>query len=245
RLPIIFRIKYYTYETVFQDRSVFVPNEPERILNDLISNLENIQEELKSGSYGGPTFDNYPFLNKMLKENGCHRLLNVCSDEDFQYDSSYGFSEELATLPQNELIREYLYYVKNFLNDIQNFQYTQLELINRENLEIMFNQVLNDNFFKLQEKLLINIKGGIQVVNYELITYINVILDNNLTSLTVLTVSGAILFIFTNIFIFERVYREKIKEMETLVSFAFLIPHQIINNNDKYRRFLETSQIDE
>ena len=26
----------------------------------------------------------------MLKENGCHRLLNVCSDEDFQYDSSYG-----------------------------------------------------------------------------------------------------------------------------------------------------------
>jgi len=100
----------------------------------------------------------------------------------------------------------------------------------------MFNQVLNDNFFKLQEKLLINIKGGIQVVNYELITYINVILDNNLTSLTVLTVSGAILFIFTNIFIFERVYREKIKEMETLVSFAFLIPHQIINNNDKYRR---------
>ncbi|KAL6591207.1 hypothetical protein U3516DRAFT_805657 [Neocallimastix sp. 'constans'] len=245
RLTIIHKINYFTYETIFQDRSVFVPNEPERILNDLISKLENIQEELKSGSYGGPTFDRYPSLNYILKDTGCHRLLDVCKDEDFQYDSSYGNSEELVTLPQNELINEYLYYVKSFLNNIKELQYIQLELISKENLEIMYNQVLNDNFFKLQDVLIKNIKGGIEVANYELIKYSNVILDDKLTSLTLITVTNVILLIFIYIFIFNKAYREKIKEMETLVSFAFMVPQQIINSNEKYKRFLETCQFDE
>jgi len=33
---------FFTYETIFQDRSIFVPNEPERILYDLISTIEVI-----------------------------------------------------------------------------------------------------------------------------------------------------------------------------------------------------------
>jgi len=245
RLTLINKVKYFTYETIFQDRSVFVPNEPQRILNDLISSIKNVQEELRSGSYGGPTFDHYPSLNYILKETGCHRLMDVCKDEDYQYDSSYGFTEELATLPQNELMTEYLYYVKDFLTDVKDDQYIQLELINKENLEIMFNQVLNDNFFKLQERLIKNLQGGIQVANLELINYSKVVLDEKLTSLTTLTVVGAVTLIFINIFIFERAYKDRIKEMETLVSFAFLIPQQIINSNEKYKRFLETSQFDD
>jgi len=139
-------------------------------------------------------------------------------------------------LPQNELINEYLYYVKSFLNNIKELQYIQLELISKENLEIMYNQVLNDNFFKLQDVLIKNIKGGIEVANYELIKYSNVILDDKLTSLTLITVTNVILLIFIYIFIFNKAYREKIKEMETLVSFALMVPQQLINSNEKNKR---------
>jgi len=51
-----------------------------------------IQDELKTGSYGGPTFDSYSFLDVVTKENGCHRLemAGGSTCETMVYDSSFG-----------------------------------------------------------------------------------------------------------------------------------------------------------
>jgi len=49
---------------------------------------------------------------------------------------------------------------------------------------------------------------------------------------------GIALFLLIDIFIFNRVYAEKIKEMDTLVSFVFLVPPAVVNNNEQYRRYI-------
>jgi len=56
-----------------------------------IKKIKNIQEGLKTGSYGGPTFDDYSQLDEVMKENGCHRVETFSSTCDSViYDSSYG-----------------------------------------------------------------------------------------------------------------------------------------------------------
>ncbi|ORX40436.1 hypothetical protein BCR36DRAFT_223478, partial [Piromyces finnis] len=93
RYSILMSIQHFTYEVINQDRSIFLEDEPNRILNDLVNKIETIQDELKSGSYGGPTFNKYPFVDDVIKENGCHRLALAHSGttcDDVIYDSSYG-----------------------------------------------------------------------------------------------------------------------------------------------------------
>ena len=58
-----------------------------------LSFFKTIQEELKTGSYGGPTFDNYPQLEYLIKESGCHRIPQASMGttcETIVYDGSYG-----------------------------------------------------------------------------------------------------------------------------------------------------------
>jgi len=234
RLPILKYMHLYTYEVINQDRSVFVVNEPQRILNDLIYKIEKIQDELKSGSYGGPTFDSYPFLNNVLKSNGCHRLSRVSGGttcETMVYDNSYGFSEEIGTLPLNELISEYLYSVKNFLQDVESgdkYLHARLPFITKENMRIIYNLVTNDNFFKLQESLLENIFGDIQYINGELMDYTVNYISEKSDNIIIIILFGVFVFIVIDIFIFRKLFIDKIKEMKTLVSFLFLVPLQNI-----------------
>ncbi|OUM58781.1 hypothetical protein PIROE2DRAFT_15861, partial [Piromyces sp. E2] len=248
RIPLLKGIQLYTYEVINQDRSVFLDNEPERILKDMVKNLETIQEELKTGSYGGPTFDSYPELDKVLKENGCFRLQQATGAgtcEDVVYDASYGFTEQLGTLPLDELIRSYLYYVKNFITDVEDERYVRLPFNNKENISIIFHQVLNDDFFKLQEGLMENILGDIQYINYELMDDVIENISNIIDVIVADVIIGFSLFLIITIFVLYSVFKDKIREMHTLISFLFIVPQAIVNKNEKYKRFLETTQTDE
>jgi len=245
RYSLVEGIKMFTYETIFQDRSIFVEDEPNRILNDLVNRLERVQEELKTGSYGGPTFDNYPALDYVMKEKGCHRMYYDLSCLTMVYDSSYGYSEEVGTLPMNELIREYLFHVNSFIDDVNDGKYILLPFSTKENIMILFNQVLNDNFFKLQEQLVNNIVGDILVADGDLIDSSVTILEKNKKLTMYMVIIGSVLLIIIDIFIFNSIYNSKLKEMTTLVSFIFLMPQSIVNRNEKFKRFLETTQVDE
>jgi len=239
-------IQLFTYEVINQDRSLFLEGEPERILMDSVKKLETLQEELKTGSYGGPTFDNYPALDHILKDNGCHRMYYdpSCMFMMYQYDSSYGFTEEVATLPINELISEYLYHVKGFMDNVKEGKYIRLPFSNDENIKIMFNQVKNDNFFKLQEKLVNNLIGDIQVMDDYLISSSLELLDANRDTLIYVVIFGSLILLFIDVFIFNKIYKKKIIDIHTLVSFVFLMPQPMVNKIEKFKRFLETSQTD-
>jgi len=165
--------------------------------------------------------------------------------DEVVYDRSYGFSKDVATLPINELIREYIYEVKGFMYDINDNKYNRPQFTNRENIQIIFDQVQNDPFFKLQNGLMENIIGSIQVANNELIMFATTQLENSSEIMMYIIIAGVLILIIIDIFIFNDVYEDKIKEMNSLVSFVFLVPRNIVNKSDKYKKFLETTQTDE
>ncbi|ORX45584.1 hypothetical protein BCR36DRAFT_259127, partial [Piromyces finnis] len=238
RYTLLKGIQLFTYESVIQDRSLFLEGEPERILSDNIKKLEKLQEELKTGSYGGPTFDNYPALDNILKDNGCHRMYYdpSCMFMQYQYDSSYGFTEEIATLPMNELISEYLVNVKSFIENLKEDKYIKLPFSNAENIKIMFEQMKNDNFFRLQEKLVNNLIGDIQVIDDYLISSSLLLLDSNKNTLIYVVSIGCGILIIIDIFVFNKVYQTKIKNLDAFISFVFLMPQSLVNKIDRFKK---------
>jgi len=248
RLTLIGNINLFTYEIISNDRSVFLPDQSERILKDYISRLKKKQENIKYGSYGGPTFDKYPSLDYVLKENGCHRIPNAAGTpcDSIVYNQAYGFTEEVANLPINELIREYLFYVEDFIKDVNTTsKYVVLPLTSKENIKIIYDQFIENDFFKLQNDLIDNIVGDIQFIDDELIKLSVGMIESFNDSMLIIISIGVVLIIIIVIFVLNRMFVNKIREMNTLISFLFLVPYSIVNKNEKFKRFLETSQTDE
>ncbi|ORX84507.1 hypothetical protein BCR32DRAFT_266292 [Anaeromyces robustus] len=247
RLYYIQNIQLYTYEVVNQDRTLFLEGEPERIINDLIYKLKTNQEALRDGSYGGPSFDNYPGLNHILKNSGCHRSPgdNSCETINYNETSAYGFNKEVATLPLNEQISQYLFYVENFLGSVESGKYIQLPFTTAENIYTVISNVIKDDFFKLQQGFVDNIINSLNLLDDYLIENIDDSLDQGKSNCIILLVIGTILISFIDLFIIRIVYSLRIHEMKSLVSFAFLVPPDIYNRIEPYKRFLETGQIDD
>ncbi|OUM62540.1 hypothetical protein PIROE2DRAFT_11118 [Piromyces sp. E2] len=132
--------------------------------------------------------------------------------------------------------RTYLFHVENFINDVDNEKYVRLPFADKENIGIVYNQVMNDIFFKLQEGLMDNITGDIQYINSELLNYANTLLSNTSEMIVIIITIGVLIFIIIGVFIFNSIYSEKIKNMNALVSFLFLVPQTILNENEKYKR---------
>jgi len=237
-------IQLYTHEILHQDRTIFIEKEPERILHDLIYQLEEIQSNLKSGDYGGPNYDSYPVIDHITKNKGCFELKYQNNCDPSNYDSTYGFTEEVATLPLNELLREYLFYIKNFIDNVNDEKYIKLPFVNKENIQILYQQEVNDNFFKFQEKIVNNIIGSVEAINQNLMEYLDMNINSNKENVTVFSIVTSILLVLIDIFVFNNIYEEKVKEMNALVSFVFLMPKNIVNKNDKFKKFLETGSFD-
>jgi len=147
-----------------------------------------------------------------------------------------GFSEELATLPINELIYEYLLNVEQFINDVDNDKYAIVPFTNRENIKMIYDQIVDSDFFKLQSGLIDNIVGDIQFIDSELIKLTRGMVDEFYDTMTIIVGVGIVLIFFIVIFILNKLFVKKIKEMNTFISFLFLVPPSIVNKNEKYKR---------
>jgi len=147
-----------------------------------------------------------------------------------------GFTEQIGTLPLDELIETYLFYVKSFLNNVSEGKYKKLQFINKQDIAAIHNLVMNDNFFKLQEGLMENILGDIQYVNYELMdNVIKTVTDTTDIVVTVIII-GLLIFLFIVFFVFNSMFVEKIREMNTLITFLFLVPQDLVNRVVKFKR---------
>ena len=147
-----------------------------------------------------------------------------------------GFSEELATLPINELIYEYLLNVEQFINDVDNDKYAIVPFTNRENIKMIYDQIVDSDFFKLQSGLIENIVGDIQFIDSELIKLTRGMVDEFYDTMIIIVGVGIVLIFFIVIFILNKLFVKKIKEMNTFISFLFLVPPSIVNKNEKYKR---------
>jgi len=146
------------------------------------------------------------------------------------------FTEEIATLPLNELIIEYLYRVENFKNNVEQGKYIRLPFTNKENIGIIYNQICNDKFFKLQDKLMDNIFGDIQYIDSKLTDYsVSYIEEQSKNEIIIITI-GILIVLFFTFLVFNKLFKDKIKEMDTLVSFLFIETTDIVNKKKKYKK---------
>ncbi|OUM67312.1 hypothetical protein PIROE2DRAFT_58857 [Piromyces sp. E2] len=223
------------------------PNNKEttRLYAYFLTDVMTIQEQLKTGEYGGPTFDAYPseylnvlktFLIKVMFFPNVNNHYRIITNNNHTTEIMIGFSKELGTLPINELIREYLYYVNNFIYDVENKKYIRLPFYEKEDIQTMFDQEINDSFFKLQEGLMNNIYGAIQFINAKLNDYTEEYLQKNNKTTIEIIIIGIVLLIFIDILIFNNFYNEKIHEMDSLITFMFLTPQQIVNRHEKFKK---------
>jgi len=120
---------------------------------------------------------------------------------------------------------------------VESGNYIKLPFLNKENIQVLFKQDVNDSFFKIQEKIVNNIVGSIEAINEKLIEYMEDYLYSKKDSVTVMLIIASILLILIDIFVFNNIYEEKVKEMNSLVSFVFLMPKQIVNKNEKFKRY--------
>ncbi|ORX61103.1 hypothetical protein BCR36DRAFT_271841, partial [Piromyces finnis] len=132
--------------------------------------------------------------------------------------------------------RSYLFYVNNFIHNVEEGKYIRLPFSNKENISIIFNQVLNDNFFKLQESLMDNILGDIQYINYDLMNKVISFVTETTDVILIIIGGGFIGILVIVFFVFNSLFVDKIREMNTLISFLFLVPQEIVNSNEKYKR---------
>lgn len=140
-------------------------------------------------------------------------------------------------MPINELIREYLFYVEDFVRDVSNTdKYVVLPPTSKENIKIIYDQFIDSDFFKLQNGLIDNIIGDIQYIDDELINLSVGMIESFYNNMLVIICVGVVLIIIIVIFVLNRLFVNKIKEMNTLISFLFLVPTSIANKNEKYKR---------
>ena len=122
------------------------------------------------------------------------------------------------------------------MEDVEDEKYIRLPFLDKENIRTMFNQFLNDSFFKLQDGIMENMIGDIQYINMELMNYANSYITEISQLLLTIIIVGIIVFLIIDVFIFNAIYSEKVRDMNALVSFLFLVPIPIVNKNDKYKK---------
>lgn len=238
-------IRSYTHEIILQDKSAFVDGEAYRLVEDFIYKLEKTQENLKDGFYGGPPISDYDILDDILKVNGCYRKDGDNSCDNIEYDDSFGYTKEIATLPVDDMIREYVYHVRRFLNDYDDGKYIQLDFNSTENIRKLFTVILTDPFFKLQTNLVKDMTGSIEKIDEVLLAYIDKKISTCRSTLYYMLGIGVALFLLIDLFILNKDYYKKVKEMTTLVSIVFLVPSNIANENENFKRFIQTTQVDD
>ena len=101
---------------------------------------------------------------------------------------------------------------------------------------MIYDQIVDSDFFKLQSGLIENIVGDIQFIDSELIKLTRGMVDEFYDTMIIIVGVGIVLIFFIVIFILNKLFVKKIKEMNTFISFLFLVPPSIVNKNEKYKR---------
>ncbi|OUM68487.1 hypothetical protein PIROE2DRAFT_58037 [Piromyces sp. E2] len=68
-------INHLCKETIIKDKYYFAEGEETRILNDYFDKLQELENDLKSGKYGGKHSSDYSIFDKLNNKPGCVRVL--------------------------------------------------------------------------------------------------------------------------------------------------------------------------
>ncbi|OUM57774.1 hypothetical protein PIROE2DRAFT_17139 [Piromyces sp. E2] len=234
----------YSYEQFFNDEYTYVKYETQRKLDEYLTLLEeNNREFLENGNKA--SVHSYAKINHISNEQGCVRK-SIYEDECSKrvYDSTYGYTQEIADVPYNLKMNEYLAVIKRFIRDISDFS-PQGNFFNENDLNSQINNAINNKFIKYQKALKDDIFGAIYRINELFLTFIYSFINKCVVQAFIIYIIALIAMFICYRFLFIKVKSAKEKELEYLSFFIFIVPQFYIKNNESYQRFLETGQVEE
>jgi len=248
RCSYTYKLHMLSLELFAQDRFSFLPGESERLLSQNVESYEEIQNNIKKGNYGAKPTQKIPILDEFLLHGKCY-LENCTIDPD--YDSRIGYVEDIVTLPLNDLIEESISRVHRLLRETDFTylsSYTDLSLgggITKKKAVKLINEVKTNDVLRFQNLTLQHIVSGLQEFDVLLLDYVDNATKKSYIIVIILFALSAIISPYIYFTSLKKMAKVKMIEMEELVNIVFTIPTSTINIVPQYRRFIETSEIND
>ncbi|ORX86349.1 hypothetical protein BCR32DRAFT_290074 [Anaeromyces robustus] len=244
-----YKIHMLSYEVFARDRYSYLPGEAERLLSQNVALYEDIQSNIKEGNYGAKSPHDIPVLNNFLLNGKCY-MSNNCTDDEEYYDSKIGYVRDIITLPLNDLIQENIARVYKLLREtdfsyLNSFENLFAGGITKEEATDIIYQINNNDVLKFQNHTMNHIISGLQEFDQLLLDYVESSSTTTFIVMIVLFVVSAIISPYIYFTSLKKMAKVKIIEMEELVNIVFTIPTSTINIVPQYRRFIETSEIND
>lgn len=170
---------------------------------------------------------------------------------DPDYDSRIGYVEDIVTLPLNDLIEESISRVHRLLRETDFTylsSYSELAAgggITKEKAVKLINDVKTNDVLRFQNLTLQHIVSGLQEFDVLLLDYVDNATKKSYIIVIILFVVSAIISPYIYFTSLKKMAKVKMVEMEELVNIVFTIPTSTINIVPQYRRFIETSEIND
>eukprot|EP00833_Pecoramyces_ruminatium_P005484 jgi/Orpsp1_1/1179516/evm.model.c7180000069650.1 len=242
-----YKIHMLSIELYAQDRYSYLPGESERLLSQNIALYEEIQSNIKEGNYGARSPNDIPVLNNFLLNGKCY-YGNCTSDPN--YDSKIGYVQDIVTLPLNDLIQENISKVYRLLREtdfsyLNSFSNLFAGGIDKEGAQKILDTMNTNDVLRFQNLTMFHIIAGLQEFDQLLLDYVDNSSDNTFLYVIILFICSAIISPYIYFTSLKKMAKIKMVEMEELVNIVFTIPTSTINIVPQYRRFIETSEIND
>jgi hypothetical protein len=242
-----FKVHMLSFELFAQDRYSYLPGESERLLSQNVQLFEEIQNNIKLGNYGAKPPQNIPILNEFLLTGKCFTG-NCTVDPD--YDSKIGYVQDIVTLPLNDLIQENISRAYKLLRETDFSylnSYTNLFAggLTKQSAQNLLETFRTNDVLRFQNLTMFHIVVGLQEFDQLLLDYVEDSSETTFILVIVLFVVSAIISPYIYFTSLKKMAKVKMIEMEELVNIVFTIPQSTINIVPQYRRFIETSEIND
>ncbi|ORX80370.1 hypothetical protein BCR32DRAFT_293881 [Anaeromyces robustus] len=234
-------VNHYDMEIFIKDRYYFREGEELTLLTDTYNKLQKLENDLKSGKFGGKTSADYKVFDELNNNPGCVRsklLIETCNTRKF----TDLYTKELSESPLDYIVMEYLNKLNEFINNPPTCTHN---LVDPNDIAVIDNEIRQSEYVGLFFSMSDDIIGHIDRMNelasdylfYETNLFIKIILYTHIVC------SFAIFIIF---FIFVSIpIKKQLRVIDSLINITYSVPSSVYNASPKLKIFIENGKLEE
>jgi len=228
-------INIYSTEFLLNDKVFYQDGEALRIMIDRGEQLQILEDNLKSGKYGGKSASEYSIFDSLNNSPGCIRTEQLKFQCDERVFTEY-YTKELAESPIDYIMIEYLNKFNEFVD--QNIEKYNFNTEDPNDILQMFVIATTNPYVKTFLSLSEDIIGHIDIMN-EIGTNYLIEKASFYSYISLISHSICSVIIVITFFIFiSRNIKKQLRIMDVLINIIFSLPSSIYNSSPKVKNFI-------
>ncbi|ORX81371.1 hypothetical protein BCR32DRAFT_268314 [Anaeromyces robustus] len=228
-------INIYSTETILNDETYYKSGEALRMMIDRGEQLQTLENNIKSGKYGGKSPLEYSIFDSLNDNPGCIRIEQLkfqCDEREF---TEY-YTKQLAESPINYLMIEYINKFNEFVNlDMEKHSFN---IKDPNDILQMLTIATTDPYINTFLSLSEDIQGHIDIMN-EIGTNYLIKEANFYSYISLISHSICSLLIVITFFIFiSRNIKKQLRVMDVLTNNIFSLPSSVYNLSPTVKNFI-------